>query len=506
VVRTPEHQVVIIGSGFVGICAAIKLRRAGIHDFVMLERHGDVGGTWYENHYPGVAVDIPSVTYQFSFAQSSKWKNVYAKGSEVKSYIDELMDKYKLRPQVRFNRNVVGIMWDEEAHLWDVETDDGQRISARFVISAHGVFGHPKMPDIEGINDFQGKIIHTARWDDSHDLTNERVAVIGTGASSVQVVPEIAKTVKQLDVYQRTAIWIFPKGDRRISPRVQAALAHVPLLRRFYRLIVSGFIEIAMVLGVVNNKRLPFLVKRIQKQSLRYLHYQVKDPELRAKLTPTYDFGCKRPSLSDDYWPTFTRTNVDLVTDPIAKVTSNSIVTKDGTTREIDTLILATGFNLFDYGSIPGFAVLGEDGVDVRDWWVEHKFQSYEGLSVPGFPNLFMLPAPFFVTSWSWLVMAESRTDHVVRCITHALDSGATYSAVTPKANDRFVKEMRNKAKETLFLNANCATSNSYYFDRDGDVSFIRPQSSVTAWWRAHHFAHSDYELRTVKAEQLQHV
>ncbi|WP_034273165.1 flavin-containing monooxygenase [Haloechinothrix halophila] len=490
------HEVVIVGAGFAGICAAIRLKDAGIEDFVLLERADDVGGTWRDNRYPGVAVDIPSVTYQFSFEQKSDWRWVFARGAEVKDYVDDVVNRYGIRDHVRFRAEVIDAEFDEDAHRWRVTTADGRTRSARFLISAHGVFSQAKYPDIEGVKNFAGKTIHTLHWDHDHDLTGERVAVIGTGATSVQLVPEIAKQVERLDVYQRTPIWVVPRPDVRVPPAVRRLFGALPPARWAARAAVSAGIEIAMLAGVTNHTRLPFLVKGIRRLAERHLERQVPDPELRRRLRPQYEFGCKRPALSNDYWRSFTRDNVDLVTEKIQRVLPHGIETVDGQVREIDTLILATGFKFLEYDSVPGYPLRGEGGVDLRDWWVDNRYQAYEGISVTGFPNLFLIPAPHFATSWSWLVMVESQTRHAQRVISHARRSGATYAGVRPDAQRRFYREMDTGHEKTLFLNPSCAGSNTYYLDRDGRPSIVRPQSSVTARWRANRFPLDDYELR----------
>ncbi|MFD9888707.1 flavin-containing monooxygenase [Amycolatopsis sp. NPDC059027] len=500
---TPDHEVVIVGAGFVGLCAAIRLKDAGITDFVILERADDIGGTWRDNSYPGVAVDIPSVTYQFSFAQTGSWKRVFARGAEVKSYVDHIADSRGLRSHVRLGKDVVDAEFDGKNHHWVVTTSDGAVLTARFLISAHGVFGKAQIPDIEGIDTFAGKTIHTLHWDHDHDLTGERVAVIGTGASSVQLVPAIADRVAQLDVYQRTPIWVAPKPEFRLSPRARWVLEHVPPVRWAARAAVSSGIELAMLFGVTNHARLPFLVKLIRKQSEQHLRRQVKDPETRAKLLPGYEFGCKRPAISNDYWRTFNRDDVELVTTPIRRILPGGIETEGGRVRPIDTLVLATGFKFFEYDSVPGYALRGEGGTDLRDWWLENRFQAYEGITVPSFPNLFLIPGPHFATSWSWLVMAETQTRHAERVISHARGRGATYAAVRQDAHDRFLAEVRRQHRKGLFLDPSCAGSNSYYLDRNGEPSIVRPQSSLTARWRAGHFPLSHYELRTAPGPRV---
>jgi cation diffusion facilitator CzcD-associated flavoprotein CzcO len=505
-VAAPDHEVVIVGAGFVGLCAAIRLKEAGVDDFVILERADDLGGTWRDNRYPGVAVDIPSMTSQFSFAQTGSWRRVFARGHEVKCYIDDLADRYGLRPHLRFGHEVVDAEFDERRHVWVVASADGREVSARFLISAHGVFTHARMPDIDGIDDFAGKIMHTTRWDHDHDLAGERVAVIGTGASSVQVVPAIAREVAQLDVYQRTPIWVVPRPDVRVAPGLRKAFERVPPVRWAARAAVSSLIEVAMLAGVTHHRRFPFLVKAIRKLAEAHLRNQVPDPQLRERLRPQYEFGCKRPALSNDYLRAFNRDNVELVTDGIRRILPDGIETEDGVKREVDTLVLATGFKFLEYDSVPGYPARGEGGVDLRDWWLENRYQAYEGISVPGFPNLFLIPAPHFATSWSWLVMAESQTLHAQRVISHARSAGATYAAVRRDAHNRFYGAMRAGHRNGLFIQPSCHGSNSYYLDRDGEPSIVRPQSSVTVRWRATRFPLDDYEFRARKRERERSV
>ncbi|MGH3431585.1 MAG: flavin-containing monooxygenase [Thermocrispum sp.] len=494
--QVPEHEVLIVGAGFAGLCAAIRLKDAGVRDFVILERADDIGGTWRDNRYPGVAVDIPSVMYQFSFAQTGGWRRVFARGAEVKSYIDDVATRHRLREHVQFGHEVTAAEFDDRGHFWTLTTAGGREITARFVISAHGIFGKPQLPKIDGIDEFAGRKLHTLQWDQGYDPSGDRVAVIGTGATAVQLVPEVAKTAARLDVYQRTPIWVVPRPDVAVSPRVRRLLAGVPPLRWAASGAVGAGIELAMLLGVPHHRRMPFLVKRIRRLSELHLQRQVRDPRLRAELLPSYEFGCKRPALSNDYWRTFTRDNVGLVTDPIVRVLPHGVQTADGTVREIDTLVLATGFQFMDRDSVPGFRVRGEGGVDLRDWWREHGFGAYEGITVPRFPNLFVIPAPHFATSWSWLVIAETQTLHAQRVISHARERGATYAAVREEAYLRYFDEMNSGHEKGLFVTPACDGSNSYYLDPDGKPSAIRPQSSVTARWRAGHFPLRDYEVR----------
>ncbi len=311
---TPEHEVAVIGAGLSGLGMGAALRRAGIEDFVILERAGDVGGTWRDNTYPGIGVDIPTFAYQFSYELKHDWSRVFAKGSEVKAYIDEFTEKYDLTPHLRFHSEVMSRTWDEENHFWRLGVNGGE-VTARFVVSAIGAFVDPKPCELPGLDDFEGTLIHSARWDHDADLQGKRVAVVGTGASAVQIVPAIARDVEQLDVYQRTAIWVAPKFDPKIPGWIKGLFRRFPFTQRLTRAVASAIVEFILIFLVVHYKRVRFASKSIERSNKRFVKQQVRDPELQRKLTPDYGMGCKRPSVSNHYLRTFNRDNVELVTD-----------------------------------------------------------------------------------------------------------------------------------------------------------------------------------------------
>ncbi|MEW6775761.1 MAG: NAD(P)/FAD-dependent oxidoreductase [Bdellovibrionota bacterium] len=492
----PDYEVVVIGAGFSGIGSGIRLKQAGIDSFVILEKAHDLGGTWRDNTYPGIAVDITSFTYSFSFEQNPNWSRVFAPGTELKAYADHCTKKYGLRPHMRFNVSVQKAEFDEEKHLWRVYTDSLGTITTRFLLNATGGLTQPKLPEIEGIDSFRGKKIHTARWDHSFDLKGRRAAVIGTGATSVQLVPTIAPQVEQLDVYQRTPIWILPKPDYEIPESIQWLFEHFPVTQNSVRYLTTAITELVMVLGVVYNKQIPNLTKWAESACLKHLERQVPDPVLRAKLTPHYGFGCKRPSFSNEYFKSFTRPNVELVTDPIRKITPHGIVTKDGKEREIDTLICATGFKVFEKGNLPTYEVFGAGGQELGAFWEEKRYQAYEGASVPGFPNYFGILGPYATSGASWFAMVEAQTTHAMRCIGEARRRKATYVEVRQKAHDEYFQEILRRQKNTVFFNNNCSSANSYYFDRHGDAPFLRPSSGFEMWWHSNHFPLKDYRFK----------
>ncbi|MGH9578658.1 MAG: flavin-containing monooxygenase, partial [Terriglobales bacterium] len=294
-----DYEAVIVGTGFGGMGSAIQLGRQGITSILMLDRADDLGGTWYLNTYPGLAVDIASLSYSYSFEPNPYWSRLYAPGREIKAYANHIANKYQLRPYMRFNISVDKVIYDEAGKFWTVYPSGQKPITTRFLILATGVLSQPKNPDIPGVDSFAGKVIHTAAWDHDYDLTGKRAAMIGTGASAVQVLPKLVKQVAHMDVYQRTAIWVLPKSNPRFSPGLQKLFARVPLIQRFFRFISDSILELVMVTGVLHNRQFPFLTKSMETACTRFLNSQVADPELRRKLTPKYSFGCKRPTFSN---------------------------------------------------------------------------------------------------------------------------------------------------------------------------------------------------------------
>ncbi len=319
--RDLHTHIAIVGAGFSGLGIAVKLKQAGYHDFVIVEQTGDVGGTWRDNTYPGVAVDITSFNYSFSWEQNPHWSRVYAPGRKLKAYADHLVEKYGLREHLVFDTKITGSSFDEDAHLWRFDTADGRTGSARFAISAAGGLTQPKPPNIAGLHDFSGKTMHTARWDHDYDLTGKRVAVIGTGATSVQLVPAIADRVAHVEVFQRTPIWVVPKLDAPIPPTLRRVFDLVPASQVSVRLATGAVTEAVMVLVSTYERQFPMLRKGIEQLCRAHLRRQVPDPALRDQLTPRYDFLCKRPTFSNTYLRSFTRPDVDLVTEPIERIT-----------------------------------------------------------------------------------------------------------------------------------------------------------------------------------------
>jgi len=497
----PDHEVAIIGAGLGGLGMAIALRRGGIEDFVVLERAADIGGTWRDNTYPGIAVDIPAQAYQFSFELNPDWSRVFAPGAEVKAYIDHCADRYGLRKHIRLNSEVLSRSWDEHRHLWRLRIPGGE-ITARFVISAIGAFVNPKPAGIPGVEDFQGTLLRSAAWDHSVDLAGKRAAVIGTGASAIQIVPEIARHVRRLDVYQRTPIWIGPKVNPRTPGWVKALYRRFPAVHRTIHAYSTRAVEAGLVGLVVHHDEFGWIT-RLGGWLGRHVWYrQVRDRELRRRLTPDYEIGCKRPSVSNSYLGTFNQPHVELISEPIERVTATGVQTLDGRVREIDVLVLATGFRMAtdpeNYRLNP---VRGRDGFDLASFYANHHARSYESVSLPGLPNNFVIFGPYGWTGGTWHVLVETASHHITRVLDEARRRGATAVEVREEAADRWTRFVTERLGRSLWQVGSCAGSNSYYFDHHGDTPFLRPTSSRQAWRAARTFPLDDYEYRTLSSD-----
>jgi len=491
-----QFDAVIVGAGFGGIGAAIQLKRMGIEDFVILDREDDLGGTWHVNHYPGLAVDVPTTTYSYFFEPNPNWSRLFTPGPEIKQYAADVATKYDVRRHMRFNTQVESARWDEESHRWDVTLADGSTLSARYLITATGFLSQPKMPDIPGITNFAGKVIHTTEWDDDFDATGHRIAVIGTGATAVQLIPQLAQRAADLTVYQRTPIWVAPKVDLQFSERAKRLFARIPLTQRIIRAITDTIYELMITVGVVRY-RVPFFRRlNISAMDLCKLNqfFAIRDKELRAKLTPDYDIGCKRPTFSNTYFRAFTKPNVHLQADGIDHVTGDGIVNADGTKTEIDTLVLATGFDLWE-ANFPAIEVIGREGRNLGKWWRETRFQAYQGVTMPYFPNYLSLASPFAFLGLNFFNTMEYQMRHMERLFGELKRRGANTFEVTEDANSRYLDRMTELLGDSLWTLGNCASSRSYYFNPSGEPSLLRPMATKTAIEEASNFPLTDYRI-----------
>lgn len=489
---TKRYEAIVIGAGFGGMGAAIQLKRMGIDDILIVERENGIGGTWHVNRYPGLAVDIASVTYSYSFEPNPYWSRMFAPGAELKRYAEHVADKYDLRRHMRFEVVVESAVWDEDNQVWNVHVAGGETLTARYLLTATGFLSQPKMPDIPGIETFAGKVIHSAKWDHTYDLSGKKAALIGTGATAVQLVPEVAKKAAALTVYQRTPIWVVPKLDGPIPKAVQFAFAHVPGAQKAARLANSAALELLMVVGVLHYKQAKVTNKGAEQLARAHLRSQVRDRETRRKLTPEYSFGCKRPTFSNEYYPTFNKPHVALETVSIDHIEPDGIVTTDGRKTVIDTLLLCTGFNLWD-ANFPAIEVVGREGRNLGKWWRANRFQAYEGVAIPYFPNFVSLNSPYSYNGLSYFWTIEAQMKHMARLFGAMRKRGATTFEVKQAANDHFLDRMTEKLDSSVFYTGNCAGSNSYYFNQHGEAALLRPTPTANGLWEAGRFPIDDY-------------
>jgi cation diffusion facilitator CzcD-associated flavoprotein CzcO len=491
-----EHfDAVIVGAGFAGIGAAIQLKRLGIDHFVILDREDDLGGTWHVNHYPGLAVDVPTTTYSYFFEPNPNWSRLFSTGAEIKQYAEDVADKYAVRRHMRFGVTVEGARWDEDAELWRVTLADGQTMATRYLITATGFLSQPNMPDIPGITEFDGRIIHTTAWDDSYDPTGQRIGIIGTGATAVQLIPELAKKAADLTVYQRTPIWVVPKIDVRFSERAKQLFRRKPLAQRAIRAITDTIYELMVSVAVLHNRQTRGRFN-IGASDLAKMHRfaSIRDKALRERLTPDYDFGCKRPTFSNSYYRTFTKPHVHLQDSGIARIEADGIVGNDGTKISIDTLVLATGFDLWE-ANFPAIEVIGRGGLNLGKWWRETRFQAYQGIAMPQFPNYLSLAGPYAFLGLNFFNTMEYQMRHMDRLFREVRRRGATTFEITEEANARYLDRMTELLGDTLVLNGNCTSARSYYYDPAGEPTLLRPTSTRAALREASGFPIDDYAI-----------
>jgi cation diffusion facilitator CzcD-associated flavoprotein CzcO len=474
-----DVDVVIVGAGISGIGAAIELLRRDRPSFVLLESASELGGTWRDNTYPGVAVDIPSISYSFSYETDFPWSRVFAHGPEIQTYVQGCAQKYGVTRHIRYDARVARSRFDEASDRWSTELETGEVLTSRYLISATGLLSQPKLPEIPGLETFEGVSMHTARWDHDSPLSGKRVAMIGTGASAVQIAPEIAPEVAHLSVFQRTAIWVSPRPDRRL-PRGAGfdwrRLSPVRFISRF----ISELTLDLVTFSIVNYRRLPLLVGAVEGLVRFSMRRQVDDPELAERLMPQYGLGCKRPATSNRYLQTFNRDNVALVTEPIARIEPQGVVTQDGALHPCDVLVLATGFLTTERGNGPSFEVVGREGVELGQFWEDHRLQSYGGVSVPGFPNFFLTAGPYS-GGFNWFAMLEAHLRLIMACMDGAHERGVTRVEVEAETHERYMEHMWARAEGTVFKAGSCLKANSYYIDRHGDAALPLPH---TPWWR----------------------
>jgi cation diffusion facilitator CzcD-associated flavoprotein CzcO len=475
-------NVAIIGSGFSGLALAVELKRSGRDDFVILERARDVGGTWRDNSYPGCACDVPSHLYSFSFAPNPDWSSTFSPQEEIYAYLRRVANDEGLLPHVRFGVEVESADWDENEQVWRLETSAGP-VAARTVASAAGPLSEPSIPDIPGLRDFEGTVFHSATWNHDHDLTGERVAVVGTGASAIQFVPQIQPRVAKLHLFQRTPPWIMPRPDRPLTRFEHWLYRLVPAAQRAMRAGIYWGRE-SFAIPMIHGR----YAKYIEKVGLRHLYSQVKDPELRRKLRPDYSPGCKRILVSNDYLPSLTQDNVEVVTDGIAEIRARSVVDASGVEREVDTIILGTGFHVTDLPIAE--RVRGRSGKTLAEHW-GGTLEALRGTTVAGFPNLFFVLGPNTgLGHTSVVLMAEAQARYIRQALEHMERAGAGAIEPTQQAQDAWNAAIQRKSKGTVWLNGGCR---SWYIDRNGKNSTLWPDHTFKFFAAVRRFRAGEY-------------
>ena len=486
-----EFDVAIVGSGFSGLGMAIRLKQEGMDDFVVLERDDEVGGTWWANTYPGCGCDVPSHLYSYSFEPNPGWTRTYSRQPEIRDYLIRCADKYGVRPHVRLNTAATFAGWDEDERRWVIETDRGT-FRARVLVAGAGPLAEPKLPDIPGLESFEGKTMHSARWDHGYDLTGKRVASIGTGASAIQYVPAIQPQVEQLYAFQRTAPWIFPHTDRPTTRFERRLYRAFPFLQRLVRGAIYAGRETNVIGFVKNPKRMrvaEFLAKR-------HMRKQIADPHLLEKVTPGYTIGCKRILPSNRWYAALQQPNVELVTDGVAEVRPRSVVTEDGRELEVDTLIFGTGFHVTDMPI--GKYVRGRDGHTLDELW-QGSPRAYLGTAIPGFPNLFLLLGPNTGLGHNSMVyMIESQLEHVVSALRTMKERGAETVEVRPEVADRFNEELEERHKGTVWTTG----YSSWYLDDTGRNATLWPDWTWRFRQRTTRFDPAEYALEAHAVEK----
>jgi cation diffusion facilitator CzcD-associated flavoprotein CzcO len=481
-----DLAVVIVGSGFAGLCMAIRLKQAGRDDFVILEKNGDLGGTWRDNTYPGCACDVPSHLYSFSFELNPAWSRMFAPQREIWEYMRRCVDKYGISEHIRFNSSVERMEWDETTRRWHIATASGATHAARAVVSGIGALHVPSVPEIPGAGQFAGTAFHSAQWDQSCDLSGRRVAVIGTGASAIQFIPEIARQAASVHVFQRTPPWIHPRPDFQIPPAVQSAFRAAPPLMRAFRDGIYWLLE-ARAAGFAVHPR---LMGPLQRMATRHINRQITDPALRAKVTPDYTIGCKRILLSSDYYPALTRPNVDLVTEPVSQITERGLTCADGRTYDADVIIYGTGFKTIE--AVAELNVAGRDGVKLQDAWRD-GIEAYHGITVPGFPNFFLLLGPNTGLGHNSVIfMIESQVEHVLSCLRLLARRGGETIEVRASALRRFNDGIQRRLRRAVWSEGGCT---SWYLDADGVNHALWPGFSFEYWARTRRARAADYVI-----------
>ena len=477
-------RVAILGTGFSGLGIAIRLKQRGYDDFVLIEQAADVGGTWRDNTYPGCACDVPSNLYSFSFALNPHWSRVFPPQREILDYLRRCAGRYGILPHIRWNSELLDASWNEDHQCWHISTTQGQ-LTADMLILGNGPLSEPSLPPIPGIERFEGTMFHSACWNHDYDLTGKRVAVIGTGASAVQFVPQIQPLVGHLSLFLRTPPWILPRQDRPVPDWKKMMFRILPITQRLMRTRIYLRLELVALALVY----WPAMLESFERLSKRHLARQVSDAALREKLTPRYSMGCKRILLSDDFYPALTQPNVEVITDRIREVRANSIVTGDGREREVDTIICGTGFHVTN-AQLPQH-VYGRGGQSLADRW-HAGLSAYLGTTVSGFPNLFLLIGPHTGLGHNSMVyMIESQINYILDCLRTMDRRNLRAVEVRPDVQEAFDMEMQRRMRGTVWTSG-CT---SWYLDANGRNTTLWPGFTFEFRRKTRHFDPQHYDL-----------
>jgi cation diffusion facilitator CzcD-associated flavoprotein CzcO len=483
-----HHDIIVIGAGFGGLGMGIQLKRAGRNDFLIVEQHVGVGGTWHANRYPGAACDIPSLLYSFSFAPNPDWTRNYPGQQEIEAYLAACVQRFKLAPHLRLRTRVAGIEWDEAMQRWTVRAEQrGATVewTARVVVNATGGLSRPQVPELPGLGDFAGTVMHTARWHGEVPLAGKRVGVIGTGASAIQLVPHLVEKAAHVALFQRTAAWVLPKRERAFSAAERWIFEYVPFARHLARTAVYALHEMRAP-GFVWQPR---ILRSLEPLALARLSRHVRDPALRDALTPRYRMGCKRILLANDFYPAIQRRNVRLVTAPIERVAANGIVTADGARHPLDILVMATGFQAAE--AMAPFPVRGRRGLDLNQAWRDGA-HAYLGTTVPGFPNLFMIVGPNTGLGHNSMVfMIESQLRYVLDALARMDRELIAAVDAKPQVAQAFNDRLQQRMKRTVWATGGCT---SWYQTRSGLITTLWPGTSLEYRLRTRRFRLADYE------------
>ncbi len=479
-------ELIIVGTGFSGLAMAIKLKKAGIDNFVLLEQAGEVGGTWRENHYPGAACDIPSLVYSFAFEPNPNWSRMFSPQAEIFSYLKHCADKYQLRPHIRFHHTMEAAAYDEQQGLWTVELKGQQALVCRYLIMATGGLSRPSFPDIPQRQDFQGTLLHTAQWRTDHRVEGTRMAVIGTGASAIQIVPRLAEKAAHLTLFQRTPAWILPKADRAYTDKEKFLMAQFPFMQALRRKLLYWQYEWKAVALLR-----PQLISYGHKMAMEYLKEEIKDPELRSKVTPHYAMGCKRILLSNDFYASLCQSNVSLETEAIEKFTARGIQTKDGREHAFDTIVCATGFQVAEAAA--HFPIKGRQGLELTEVWKEGA-QAYLGTTIAGFPNLFMLLGPNVGLGHNSIIfMIESQVRYILGALKKVSEAPAKTIEVKASVQLAYNEALQSRFQKTVWTRANCR---SWYQTPSGKNTTIWPGFSFEFRVRTMRFDAASFDIK----------